>query len=114
MLSHSAAAIAGVGLLGPGAALARPSTAPRPIPGGFDENFNIVPAGAFFHVLPPGIGFDMSSITDFNGVVGGSEIRGTAHDSDGNTYGFDTDMRFMRGAYVGLDDRVHEGTFGFI
>jgi hypothetical protein len=114
MLSHSAAAIAGVGLLGPGAALAKPSAEPRPIPGGFDENFNIVPADAFFHVLPPGIGFDMSSITDFNGVVGGSEIRGTAHGSDGSTYDFDTDMRFMRGTYVGLDNRVHHGSFGFI
>jgi len=114
MLSHSAAAIAGVGLLGPGAALARPSTAPRPIPGGFDENFNIVPAGAFFHVLPPGIGFDMSSITDFNGVVGGSETRGTAHGSDGTSYTFDCDMRFMEGLYVGLDGRPHLGSFGFI
>ena len=29
-----------------------------------------------------GIGFDMSTITDFDGIVGGSEIRGTAHGSD--------------------------------
>jgi hypothetical protein len=114
MLSRSAAAIAGVGLLGPGAALAKRDVDPRPIPGGFDKNFNIVPTGAFFHALLPGIGFEMSTITDFNGVVGGSEIRGTAHGSDGTTYGFDTDMRFMRGVYVGLDDRVHQGTFGFI
>ena len=114
MLSSSAATIAGVGLLGPGAALARQSADPRPIPGGFDENFNIVPSGAFFHVLPPGIGFEMSTITDFNGVVGASEIRGTAHGSDGTAYGFDTDMRFMRGVYVGLDNRVHHGTFGFV
>jgi hypothetical protein len=114
MLSRSAAAVAGVGLLGPASALARPNADPRPIPGGFDENFNPVPSDAFFHVLPPAIGFDMSSITDFNGVVGGSEIRGTAHGSDDSTYGFDTDMRFMRGVYVGLDNRIHHGTFGFI
>jgi hypothetical protein len=56
----------------------------------------------------------MSSITDFNGIVSGSEIRGTAQGSDRSTYGFDTDMRFMRGVYIGLDKRVHEGTFGFI
>ena len=56
----------------------------------------------------------MSTITDFAGVVGGSETRGTAHGSDGSTYVFDCDMRFMQGAYVGLDDRPHIGSFGFI
>jgi hypothetical protein len=56
----------------------------------------------------------MSSITDFNGVVAGSETRGTAHGSDGTAYDFDTDMRFMRGAYVGLDGRLRQGAFGFI
>jgi hypothetical protein len=114
MLSRSAITLAGVGLLGPGSALGRPSGDPRPIPGGFDENFSLVPDGAFFHVSLPGIGFEMATITDFNGVVGASEIRGTAHGSDGSVYDFDTDMRFMRGAYVGLDNRVHQGTFGFI
>jgi hypothetical protein len=107
-------AVAGVGLLGPGAAVALSSADPRPIPGGFDENFNLVPTDAFFHAGIPGIGFEMATITDFNGVVGGSEIRGTAHGSDGSTYDFDTDMRFMRGVYVGLDNRVHQGSFGFI
>jgi hypothetical protein len=87
---------------------------PRPIPGGFDQNFNPVPSDPFIHVLPPAIGFEMSSITDFNGVVGGSETRGTAHGSDGTTYDFDTDMRFMRGVYIGLDGRLRQGAFGFI
>ncbi len=105
---------AGLGFIDPWSALARAPAAPRPIPGGFDHSFNLVPSGAFIHVLPPGIGFEMSTITDFHGVVGGSEIRGTAHGSDGSAYDFDTDMRFMRGAYVGLDGRVHHGTFGFI
>jgi hypothetical protein len=114
MLTGSAATIAGLGLLGPGAALGRQTGEPRPIPGGFDESFNIVPTGAFFHALLPGIGFEMSTITDFNGVVGASEIRGTARGSDDTAYGFDTDMRFMRGVYVGLDSRVHQGTFGFV
>jgi hypothetical protein len=61
---------------------------------------------ALLHLLPPGIGFEMSTITDFNGVIGGSETRGTARGSDGTKYSFDTDMRFMRGVYVGLDGRV--------
>jgi hypothetical protein len=56
----------------------------------------------------------MSTITDFNGVLGGSEIRGTARGSDGTTYDFDTDMRFIRGVYIGLDGRLHHGSFGFI
>jgi hypothetical protein len=106
--------IAGVGLLDPSSVFGKATAAPRPIPGGFDQNFNLVPSGAFIHVLPPGIGFEMSTITDFNGVVGGSETRGTAHDSDGNQYSFDCDMRFMRGVYVGLDGRLHNGSFGFI
>jgi hypothetical protein len=106
--------LAGVGLLDPALGLAKTAGAPRPIPGGFDQNFNIVPSNPFIHVLPPGIGFEMSSITDFNGVVAGSETRGTAHGSDGTAYDFDTDMRFMRGAYVGLDGRLRQGAFGFI
>ena len=53
-------------------------------------------------------------MTDFVGVVGGSETRGTAHGSDGSTHVFDCDMRFMQGLYVGLDGRQHIGSFGFI
>lgn len=106
--------LAGVGLLDPTSVFGRPAVAPRPIPGGFDQNFNLVPNDAFLHLLPPGIGFEMSTITDFNGVIGGSETRGTARGSDGTTYSFDADMRFMRGVYVGFDGRVHHGSFGFI
>jgi hypothetical protein len=56
----------------------------------------------------------MSTITDFNGDVAASEIRGTAHGSDGSTWEFDTDMRFMRGVYIDTAGRVREGAFGFI
>jgi hypothetical protein len=47
-------------------------------------------------------------------VVGGSETQGKAVGSDRTSYSFDCDMRFMQGAYVGLDNRVHNGSFGFI
>jgi hypothetical protein len=117
LLRRSAVALGGLtglGLLDPTALFASAVAAPRPIPGGFDENFNLVPSDPLIHVLPPGIGFEMSTITDFNGVVGASETRGTAHDSNGNRYSFDCDMRFMRGVYVGLDGRLHNGSFGFI
>jgi hypothetical protein len=117
LLQRSAVAaggVAGLGLLDPSSVFGSPTGDPRPIPGGFDQNFNIVPSGAVLHVIPPGIGLEMSSITDFNGVIGGSETRGTAHGSDGTTYSFDCDMRFMRGVYLALDGRLRNGSFGFI
>lgn len=107
--------IAGAGLVDPSSAFARASPAPRPIPGGLElTNFTYVPRRADLHFLPPGIGFEMSTITDFAGVVGGSETRGTAHGSDGAVYNFDCDVRFMQGLYVGFDRRPHVGSFGFI
>ena len=110
----AAGGVAGAGLLNPAAAFARSAGDPRPIPGGFDETFTPVPSNPFIHVLPPQVGFEMSTITDFSGVIGASEIQGTARGSDGSVYGFDTDMRFMQGTYVGLDGRLRKGSFGFI
>lgn len=77
-------------------------------------DFTPVTSDPFVHVLSPSVGSEMSTITDFNGVIGASETQGTAHGSDGTTYSFDCDMRFMRGVYVGLDRRLHNGSFGFI
>jgi hypothetical protein len=118
-LRRSAAAlggVAGLGLAQPISAVAKGhhSGMPNPIPGGFDSNFQLVPSNPFVHVLPPGIGFEMSTITDFNGVVGGAEIRGTAKGSDGSQWDFDADMRFMDGQYVDTSGRMRHGTFGFI
>jgi hypothetical protein len=108
-------ALSGLALIDPVAVLAKKKTGvPRPIPGGFDQNFQIVPKDPFVHVLPPGIGFEMSTITDFKGVVGASETRGTARGSDGSRWEFDADMRFMRGEFVGMDGRRDHGAFGFI
>ena len=104
----------GLGLLAPDSVFARANPAPRPIPGGLDKHFMPVPRDAFVHVLGPGIGSEMATITDFNGIVAGSETRGTAHGSDGASYDFDTDMRFMHGSYVGLDGRRRTAAFGFI
>ncbi len=108
------AAVAGAGLLRAGRAFGASGFDPRPIPGGFDENFNIVPSGAFIHVLPPAIGFEMATITDFRGVIAAAEIQGTAQGTDGTPYTFDTDMRFMQGTYLGMDGRQYQGSFGFI
>src|ERR1700741_1774530 len=92
-------------LLEPGTALAWGGAQPRPIPGGFDENFNIVPRHPFIHVLPPALGFEMSTITDFKGAIAAGEIQGKARGSDGSRYTFDSDMRFMQGTYIGTDGR---------
>ena len=109
----AAGGVAGLGLVGPQWAYAA-NRSPRPIPGGFDENFNIVPSDPFIHVLPPAVGFEMSTITDFNGVIAAAEIQGTAHGSDGTSYTFDADMRFMRGIYRSMDGRRRDGAFGFV
>jgi hypothetical protein len=105
-------ALAGAGLFDVAAAFGDGSGAdPRPIPGGFDQFFNPVPSDPFVHVLPPAVGFEMSSITDFNGVVGAGETQGTANNG---AYNFDCDMRFMQGLYAGVDGRLRQGSFGFI
>jgi hypothetical protein len=107
--------IAGLGAVDPSAVLGWSSTAaPRPIPGGLSLENGFVPSGADFHFLFPGIGFEMSTITDFAGLIGGSETRGSARGSDDTKYSFDCDMRFMQGIYIGLDGRRHFGSFGFV
>lgn len=97
------AVVLGSGLLAPGLAEAKEaSVAPKPIP-------ETLFPGAPFHVLPPS-SEEPSTITDFNGFVGATDIQGTG------TGGllFDVDMRFMQGKYVGVDGKLHHGTFGFV
>ena len=97
------------------AAAAKPGTGvPNPIPGGFDENFNFVPSDPFIHVLVPAPGFEMSTITDFNGTIAGAEIRGSAVGSDGSEWDFDADMRFMEGTFVDTAKRLRHGAFAFV
>ncbi|HKA07030.1 MAG TPA: hypothetical protein VKD71_07210 [Gemmataceae bacterium] len=96
-----------------------PSTvAPLPIPGGtpgfapgdFFEHANLAgPADA-----PPPFGNEPSSITNFNGFVGVAHFEGTGVDGDGNTLLWDADLRFMQGAYQGVDGKMHHGTFALI
>jgi hypothetical protein len=103
----------GSGLLSPAAALAWQSQpAPKPTTGVTTIN------GIDFHFTSFAPGVDPSSITDFKGLVGVADVRGTgtARNPDGSveTLLFDTDMRFMKGVYVGQDGAVHTGTFGFV
>jgi hypothetical protein len=104
----------GSGLLWPAAGLATPlsSSAPRPTTATTTIN------GVAFHFTSFGPGVDPSSITDFKGFVGVADVRGsgTATNPDGSveTLLFDTDMRFMKGVYVGQDGAVHRATSGFV
>ena len=111
----AAGALAGAGMFNVASAFGASGADPRPIPGGFDESFNPVPSDPFIHVLPPGIvpgvGFEMSTITDFNGVVAAADVQGTANNG---AYTFDCDMRFMDGLYVGTDNKLRQGSFGFV
>ena len=104
----------GATVLTPGTAIARKPTdaTPKPIPGGFEVG------GVTFHVNGFGLGVEPATITDFNGFIGICDVQGTgtATNPDGTTETllFDTDMRFMKGVYVGVDGAVHKGSFGFV
>jgi hypothetical protein len=88
----------------------------QPIPGGEDLFGN----GHPFHFYLPAPGFEPMSINDFNGFVGFAQPRGHWIQTGGpgplpaGVLNWDADMRFMIGNYVGVDGRLHQGTFGFI
>ena len=119
-----AGGIVGLGLLDTASILAPAASAtpggfgrrggdPRPIPGGFDQNLNPVPVNPLVHVLPPAVGFDMSTIFDFNGVVAAGGPRSGRRQRRQCVW-FDADMRFMKGAYMDVNGRMQEHSFGFV
>ena len=58
---------------------------------------------------------ELSNITDFNGVVGATQIRGAGTGTGfASPLAFAADMGFMQGEYIGEDGRHANGTFGFI
>ena len=87
---------------------------PRPIPGGFDADFNFVTENPLAHAFFPVIGLDLSTITDFRGTVAATEVQGTTRGSDGSSLWFDADMRFMQGEYIALDGRRRAHSFAFV
>jgi len=95
---------------------------PRPIP-----HISTPPGTHFFfagsvdasEATSPNNGHDPSIITDFHGVVANADLILSGTGTDLNTgmsatYDFHTDMRFMSGVFVGLDNERHQGTIGFI
>ena len=88
---------------------------PNPIPGG------VKPFGIFVHHFPlvPGTALadinDPSEITDFNGFIGDTHIRGAGTGTGfAGPLAFQSDMGFMKGEYIGDDGEHHHGTFCFI
>lgn len=60
-----------------------------------------------------------STVFDFDGVVGVAHHSGTGVGTNTRTgvtksYTTDSDNRFMRGRFVGVDGKTHRATFGFI
>jgi len=101
---------------------------PLPIPHVFPGN-----AGHFFFPGPvtgvdfpatdptgahPG-GRDPSTITHFRGVIGQADLTfsGTGTNTktgETGTFNFHTDTRFMKGVFIGADEKEHHGSFAFI
>ena len=118
-LQHAAGA-AGLalasGLWTPELAKSQTTAEPKPIPGG------AMPLGIQVHHFPlPSNGpplsqiNDPSEITDFNGFIGDTQIRGGGTGTGfAQTLAFRADMGFMQGEYVGEDGEHHHGTFVFI
>jgi len=118
-VAGAGAAVVAAGLLKPVRAFADTGgSEPRPIPGG------MVVGGQGWHVSGPGPGptdsspiVEMSSIFDFDGTVAAFDVQGTGTGYQSGVslpLAFDTDMRFMKGRYRGMDGRLYRGTFGFI
>ena len=94
----------------------------RPIPVGVGP---FAPFGIFIHHMPVTPGFPLmdinepSNITDFNGFVGITRIRGGGTGIDTLTgattdLAFQADMGFNQGHFIGAGGLLHEGTFGFV
>jgi hypothetical protein len=95
---------------------------PNPIPGGLAP---FAPFGVFIHhnplnpAKPLGSLNDPSQITDFDGFVGLTHIRGGGTGTNTKTgattpLAFQADMGFSKGKFVGVDGRTHEGRFAFV
>jgi hypothetical protein len=102
------------------------NAAPGPIPGGFNARDAFGPRfpDRFFHLFLPGVGTEPSTIFNFQGKMAILNIHGTGTRTEMDpvtrapltvtpNLPFATDVRFMQGTYVGLDQQEHQGTFAF-
>jgi hypothetical protein len=92
------------------------SSDPKPIPGG------VSPLNIFIHHFPALLTpnplanlSDPSQITDFKGFVGLTRLRGGGTGSGfAGPLAYQSDMGFMKGQFIAVDGKLHEGVFGFI
>jgi hypothetical protein len=95
---------------------------PNAIPGGV---VGLKPFGIFIHhnplnpTTPLAHINDPSQITDFDGFVGLTHIRGGGMGTDTKTgaktpLAFQADMGFSQGKFIGTDGQQHRGTFAFV
>jgi hypothetical protein len=131
-LIRGAGAAMGAGVLRPHPALADDDdrgehascALAAPIPGGVKP---FLPFGVFVHHNPlspanaTAVGHisDPSQITDFDGFVGLTHIRGSGTGTNTETsetmaLKFQADMGFSHGKFIGVDGRSHHGTLVFV
>jgi hypothetical protein len=129
LIRGAAGAVLGAGLAPPKLVYAREEdddsengcVAPNPIPGGV---VGLKPFGIFIHHNPlnPATPLanisDPSQITDFDGFVGLTHIRGGGMGTDATgamtRLAFQADMGFSQGKFIGTDGQQHRGTFAFV
>jgi hypothetical protein len=111
-LLRRGAAVAG-GVAGLNLLRATPAFAASSDPNPIAPNPGVPPPIAGLRLWLPGRGTEPSTITDFNGFVGLTEIAGTGT-GGGQAWNFDVDMRFMKGVYRGMDGKIHQGAFAFV
>jgi len=131
LVRGAAGAVLGVGCLRPKLAFGSASqddnepaacVGPNPIPGGVTA---LAPFGIFVHHNPlkpanPLANInDPSQITDFDGFVGLTHIRGGGTGTDTVTgaitpLAFQADMGFSQGRFIATDGQQHQGTFAFV
>jgi hypothetical protein len=129
LLRGTAGAVLGAGLLTPQWVRAEDDDSesmgcvgPNPIPGGVK---GLAPYGIFVHHNPLNPAnplaniHDPSQITDFDGFVGLTHIRGGGTGTDTTTgmtmpLAYQADMGFSQGKFVAADGRVHRGTLVFV
>lgn len=130
LVRSAAGAVLGAGFLRPKFAYAsgepdgdsNACVGPNPIPGGVTA---LKPYGIFVHHNPlnpanPLASInDPSQITDFDGFVGLTHIRGGGTGTNTMTgatmrLAFQADMGFSQGTFVGSDGQPHQGTFAFV
>lgn len=129
LIRGAAGTVLGAGLAAPKLVYARGEdddsengcVAPNPIPGGV---VGLKPYGIFIHHNPlnPAKALadisDPSQITDFDGSVGLTHIRGGGMGTDATgamtRLAFQADMGFSQGKFIGSDGQQHRGTFAFV